>query len=113
VHLLPAGKLRGNPHRLVGNGAMESLLEEVKPMYRYVIIDTPPVLAASEALVFAKSADAAVICTMRDASRVDQVKKVRDRLISAGARTVGIVLNGVPVNQYAYRYGNYYGYMRK
>lgn len=113
VHLLPAGKLRGSPHRLVGNGELKAFLEEVAPRYRYIIIDTPPVLACSEALVFSRAADANLICTMRDASRLDQVKRTRDRLLAAGARTVGVVLNGVPAAQYAYRYGNYYGYKRR
>ena len=54
VHLLPAGRLKVSPHRLLGNGAWKSLLEQVPGSYGYVIIDTPPVLAASEALVLAK-----------------------------------------------------------
>ncbi len=49
VHLLPAGRLNTNPHRLLGNGAWKSLLDKVPDSYGYVIIDTPPVLAASEA----------------------------------------------------------------
>ena len=108
VHLLPAGKLRGSPHKLVGDGALKSLLDEVRSTYRYVIIDTPPVLAASEALVFAKAADASLICTMRDISRVDQVNATHERLFAANANPIGIVLNGVPTKQYAYRYGSYH-----
>jgi Mrp family chromosome partitioning ATPase len=82
-------------------------LDEVRSSYRYVIIDTPPVLAAGEALVLATAADASLICTMRDVSRVDQVNSVRERLLAAGARPVGVVLNGVPTRAYAYRYGSY------
>lgn len=42
--VLPAGKLGTSPHRLLGNGALRSLLEEVRAEYDFIIIDTPPVL---------------------------------------------------------------------
>jgi polysaccharide biosynthesis transport protein len=75
--------------------------------YRYVVIDTPPVLAASEALVLAKAADASLVSTMRDVSRMDQVRYTIERLATAGCRPVGTVLNGVPTNSYVSRYGDY------
>jgi capsular exopolysaccharide synthesis family protein len=107
VHILPAGKLQGSPHKLLGNGALRHLLEEVRSTYRHVVIDTPPILAAGEALVFAKASDASLICAMRDVSRMDQINTAHDRLVGAGANPVGVVLNGVPTKQYAYRYGTY------
>jgi capsular exopolysaccharide synthesis family protein len=108
VHLLPAGQLKGSPHRLLANGSWESLLEQIQTTYRYVIIDTPPVLAASEALVLAKAADATLICVMRDVSRADQVRKASERLLSAGGHPVGTVLSGVPTHRYnKYGYGTY------
>ncbi len=107
VHLLPAGRLRTNPHKLMGNGKVKELFDELRSRYRYIVIDTPPVLAASEALVLAKTADASLMCAMQDCSRLDQVRKGYNRLLAAGARPAGMVLNGVPVKRYAYRYGNY------
>ncbi|MEI8376346.1 MAG: polysaccharide biosynthesis tyrosine autokinase [Planctomycetota bacterium] len=107
VHFLPAGKLTGNPLNLLAGGAWPELLARIPADYRYVIIDTPPILATSEALVLAKGADAALICTMRDRSRTEQVLMVQNRLRAVGGRLVGVVLNGVPTNSYLYRYGNY------
>ena len=108
VDLLPAGKLKESPHLLLGNGSWKSLLAQIPAGYRYVILDTPPVLAASEALVLAKAADATLLCVMRDVSRADQVRKATERLLSAGGRPVGTVLSGVPTNRYnKYAYGTY------
>ena len=107
VHLLPAGRLNTNPHRLLGNGAWKSLVDKVPDSYGYVIIDTPPVLAASEALVLAKGADATLLCVMRDVSRADQVRKAAERLVAAGGRPVGTVLSGIPTRRYTYGYGTY------
>jgi capsular exopolysaccharide synthesis family protein len=107
VHFLPAGKPARNPLDLLADGAWAELLARIPADYRYVIVDTPPVLAASEALVLAKAADAAIICTMRDRSRTEQVLLVQKRLKAVGGNPVGIVLNGVPTKSYLYRYGNY------
>ncbi len=106
-HVLPAGRLSGNPHSLLGAGRLDSLLEDLRARYRYIVLDTPPVLAAGETLLLSKAADACLICAMQDASRMSQVEKARARLESVGCRIEGIVLNGVPVRHYAYRYGSY------
>lgn len=107
LDVLPAGKLHASPHKLLGNGALGSLLEAARATYRYVVIDTPPILSASESLVLAKSADAALLCVMRDYSRMAQVRAAFDRLVDAGARPVGAVFNNVPTSRYAYTYGDY------
>lgn len=107
VHLLPAGDLHCSPHKLMGTQSFQQLLEEVRLWYRYIVIDTPPVLAASEALIMAREADGVLLCAMRDHSRESHVRLAYRRLIQTGARPLGKVLSGVPVRQYAYRYGTY------
>jgi succinoglycan biosynthesis transport protein ExoP len=107
LHILPAGRLQTSPHRLMHNSVFKSLLDHATTRYRYIIIDTSPILAASESLILARYADATLICTLRDVSRVAQVKKAYERLLATGARPIGAVLNGVPAHLYAYRYGTY------
>ncbi|MBI3466178.1 MAG: polysaccharide biosynthesis tyrosine autokinase [Planctomycetes bacterium] len=107
VHVLPAGKLTSNPHGLLGNDSFNAVLEEARARYRYIIIDTPPVLAASEALLLAASADAALMCVMRDRSSMDKVARTYARLKGSGANLLGAVLNGVPASYYARTYGDY------
>ncbi|MCL4722065.1 MAG: exopolysaccharide synthesis protein, partial [Gammaproteobacteria bacterium] len=107
VDVLPAGKLSCSPHRLLGNGAFYKLIDSLRQRYHFVVIDTPPVLAASESVVLNRAADGFLLCSMRDVSRLDQIVETRDRLMAAGATPVGTVLNGVPTRQYGYRYGRY------
>lgn len=107
VHLLPAGKLHKSPHKLLGSPAMQTLLNELRDKYRYIVIDTPPILSAAEALQLAKLADGTIVCTMRNYSRERQVRLAYQRLVSAGARPLGAVFNAVPTRRYAYTYGSY------
>jgi Mrp family chromosome partitioning ATPase len=107
LDVLPAGKLESNPHQLLGNGSQDAFRKSIPDRYRYVIIDTPPILAASESLMLASLADASIVCVLRDVSRIDQVRKAYDRLQTTGGNPVGLVLNGVPSKSYAYTYGSY------
>lgn len=107
VHILPAGVLKDSPHKLLGDDSLLKLLAELRKTYRHIIIDTSPILSACESLVLAKAADGALLCTMRDLSRIDQVQKAYERLVNTGARPLGAVLNGVPTGRYAYLYGAY------
>ncbi len=52
-------------------------------------------------------ADAAILCTRRDFSRVSQSQAAYARMQSAGVKVAGAVINGIPIRQYAYQYGNY------
>ena len=105
--VIPAGRLRTSPHRLLGNGALHSFMKEVRSMYDHIIIDTPPILAASEALVLAREADRSLMCAMTNTSRIDQIKKAHERLVDAGGKPIGVVLNGVPTSHYLHQYGAY------
>jgi capsular exopolysaccharide synthesis family protein len=110
LHILPAGRLRRNPHVLLTTQTFNALLNQVRASYEYIIIDSPPLLVASEAFVLAKAADGTVMCAMRDLSRGPQLRFACERLFAAGVRPLGLVLNGVPTGEYSSRYGGNYSY---
>lgn len=107
VHLLPAGQLKRNPHKLMSVGVLRRLLDQLRDQYQYIVIDTPPILSASEALLLAKVADGTVLSSRRNISRESQVRIAYERLMKAGARPLGAVFNGVPTRSYAQTYGSY------
>ena len=107
VHILPAGDLMKSPHKLLGGGRFKTLVEWARRRYRYVVVDTPPILAASESMVMAQGADGTLVCAMRALSREGHVKMTLERLRTVGVRPIGTVLSGVPTRQYARRYGSY------
>lgn len=116
VHVLPAGYLDASPHRILAPSALRDLLDHALNDigYRYVLFDTAPVLAAGETLAVAAEVDATLLCVMRDVSRLDNVERTIRRLESTGASMAGMVFNGVPSRQYAYRYGDYrYGELQR
>ena len=107
IHVLPAGKLRTTPHRLITPDSMSALIQQALELYTYVVVDTAPVLAAGESLAVASAVDSSLLCVMRDVSRVDNIARTTKRLEAVGANLIGTVFSGVTARQYAYRYGDY------
>jgi capsular exopolysaccharide synthesis family protein len=107
AYVLPAGRLKGNPHHVFEGFRVEKLLAALRDSFDTILIDTPPVLAASDALVYAKAADLVVFCSLAESSRASQVRAAVERLRGTGANVAGAVLSGVSVGSYVYRYGSY------
>lgn len=112
--LLPSGRPPVNPSELLGSAKMDGLVREMAARYddRFIIFDTPPVLAASEALVLSQKVDGVVLVVRQGASGRSQIKRIVELI--GREKIIGIVFNGYVrsyledrvLGQYAY-YGDY------
>ena len=84
------------------------VVDRATAAYKYVIIDTAPVLSASETLAVSAAVDATLVCVLRDVSRMENVSRTTLRLEAAGANIAGTVFSGVAASRYAERYGDYH-----
>ncbi|MEE2024491.1 MULTISPECIES: GumC family protein [Alkalimonas] len=106
VDLMPAGSIPLNPLELLSSERKVELLELLKQQYDTIIIDTPPVLAVSDALVLSPLVDATIMVVKADATRRGQVNLALGRLAHAHARIYGVVLNQLDTGKAE----NYYGH---
>src|SRR5213594_2683650 len=91
----PAGSLPRNPADLVSSPRMRQALERLRSQYDFVIVDTPPVLPVTDAVVLAREADAVVLVVKGHGTPSALVREARDRLLMAGAALLGVVVNDV------------------
>ncbi len=92
---------------------MRDLLGTLGAMYDYVIIDTPPVLSVTDAVLLSKLADSTMLVIRAGMTDKGALRRVCDVLAHVDARIVGVVLNAADSNDpdhyyYGGRYGKYY-----
>ena len=108
--LLPSGPTPPNPAELLGSGRMSALLVDWSASADVVIIDTPPLLAVTDAAVLAARSDGVILVASVNETGRDSLKHSVTVLEGTGARLLGVVANKVPVSgKGAYYYAGYYG----
>jgi capsular exopolysaccharide synthesis family protein len=111
LFFIPAGPLPPNPAELVGSARMRTTLERLQESYDFIILDTPPVLPVTDAIVLSREADGVVLVVKGHDTPRDLVRRARDQLAQSGAHLLGAVVNNVDLGWGdLYFYGRYYGY---
>lgn len=110
LFVLPAGPLPPNPAELIAGARMQSTLDGLSSSYDLIILDTPPVLVASDAVVLGKSADGVVFVVCAGRTDRGAARQAVEQLASVGARILGAALNDPDAKLPAYRYGGYHQY---
>jgi tyrosine-protein kinase len=109
LDLLAAGQIPPNPSELLGSAAMASLLERLSNSYDMVLLDSPPLLPVTDAVVLSKMAGGAVVIVGADRIHRPQLQQSLDSLETAGAHLFGIVMNKIARREAAaYGYGGGY-----
>jgi capsular exopolysaccharide synthesis family protein len=115
LSILPSGPLPPKPAEILGSNRMSFLLSFLKRRYDIIIIDTPPILPATDALLLASQIDGVVLLVKAGATDRKMVKKVVEQIKNSQANLIGIVLNQVNIEKEGYYkyynkyYSKYYG----
>ncbi|MEK3885262.1 CpsD/CapB family tyrosine-protein kinase [Paenibacillus sp. PL2-23] len=109
MDILTAGVIPPNPAEMVGSKRMVELLEELKGWYDLILIDTPPLLAVTDAQIIATKCDGAILVVDQGRVKRDLAKKAIQHLEHVNARILGVVLNNVKRKASEEAYYYYYG----
>lgn len=93
LFIVPAGRPLPSP-ALLYERAITALLEDLKPDYRYVLIDCSPVTDYSDASFLAPKVDGVVMVVRSDSTKIDAAQRTKQQLEMAGGQVIGTVLNG-------------------
>lgn len=111
LYVMTSGPLPPNPAELLGSARMAELLEELREVADCVIIDTPPVLMVSDALVLLPHVDGALIAARLNFTTRQEAQDVRSIMERSQARVLGVVAGGTKHSPGYYHkrgYGGYY-----
>lgn len=110
LYALTGGVIPPNPSELLGSEQMKNVLQRAKEQYDYVLIDTPPVMPVTDALIVGRFVDGMILVIASAEVKVEMARDVKNQLVNAGANILGVVLNKVRSEHYGYGYGYYYYY---
>jgi polysaccharide biosynthesis transport protein len=111
LHVLPAGTPPPNPAELLASTNMRDVLAQLREEYDHIVVDTPPSLSVTDAVVLSQRADAVVLVIRSGQTTKQALRRARDILGRVGAKVVGVLLNAVDLSSPDYYY--YYEYQGK
>lgn len=109
--IIPAGQVPPNPTSLIQNDNFKAMIEIVRGLYDYVIIDTPPLGLVIDAAILAHYSDASLLVVKAGADKRRTVTKLKEQLEQSGSAFLGVILNKYDIHLDKYgSYGSYGGY---
>jgi polysaccharide biosynthesis transport protein len=111
LFVLPAGTPPPNPAELLASSNMRDLLNELRDKYDHIIIDTPPTLSVTDAVVLSQRVDAIILVIRSSKTTKQALRRARDILMQVNAKITGVLLNAVDLSSPDYYY--YYEYQGK
>jgi capsular exopolysaccharide synthesis family protein len=114
LFVITAGRTPPNPSELLSSERMTHLIANLeKGPFDWVLIDTPPVLAVTDAVIIAQKVKGVVFVIGSEMTRRVHAERALETLQSGTVRGVGAVLNRVDFERNKYYYSRYYGYQYK
>jgi non-specific protein-tyrosine kinase len=104
LKVLTSGPVPPNPAEILASKRMAEILALLKQSAEYVLIDTPPIIAVTDAAVLAPRVDGVLLVVNAGKTRRDLALKARDMLRQVNANLLGVVLNNATVDKSAYEY---------
>jgi tyrosine-protein kinase Etk/Wzc len=108
LSVLTSGTLPPNPSELLGGPQMERVLELLRDRFDMIVLDSPPLLAASDASVLGTKTDGVLLVVRAGQTERGAAQQAVQQLAVVGARVVGAVLNDPDAK--VPQYGGYYNY---
>jgi succinoglycan biosynthesis transport protein ExoP len=109
VDLICAGTVPNNPQELLASEQFKKIMQDFTTMYDYIIVDSAPIQAVSDAVVVSNVCDSIVYVVKYDSTSHKMINSGLSRFISLGHRVDGIVLNKVDLKK-AKKQGEYSGF---
>jgi capsular exopolysaccharide synthesis family protein len=114
LYVMPAGPVPPNPSELLSSIKLRILVSELQDRFDHVIIDSPPVIHVTDALIISPHVDGVVIVVKSNLTPREAVLRAKQALMDVNAKIFGVVINCVDLNAesyyYNYKYSYYHGY---
>ena len=112
LSIITSGSLPPNPSELLASTKMQDVINLLTKHFDMVILDSPPLLAVTDALILAKSVDGVILVIDPKKTKRGAIQQAVEQLKRLDARLLGIVLNNIKVKRSSYYYNREYYYSK-
>ena len=109
LYVLTSGAIPPNPAEILSSEKMKNLIEDLKNIYDYIFIDTPPIGLVTDAGVLSSFTDGVVLVVKSESVEKKYLEETKKKLDAVDARILGAILNSYKSEQKDYNYYSYYG----
>jgi capsular exopolysaccharide synthesis family protein len=110
LSLLSRGVPPPNPSELLGSRRMKDILKELRQQFEFILIDSPPVIALSDAAILSVLTDGVVLVFNGQRTSTPSAQKAVELLDALRVRFLGVILNAVNLDNPAYSYHRIYSH---
>ena len=110
LYVMPAGPVPPNPSELLSSIKLGYLVAELQDRFDHIIIDSPPVIHVTDALIISPHVDGVVIVVKSNHTPREAVQRAKQALADVNAKVFGVVLNCIDLNTESYYYNYKYAY---
>ena len=110
IDVIPAGTIPPDPTKLIESPQMSELLEALKLVYDYIVVDFPPVTVVSDSAILSSVIDGYLIVTLHGSTEISQMDETIRQLNFAKANVLGFVYNCKPASRKSYKKNSKYYY---
>ncbi len=108
LYLINSGPFPPNPAELLGSEKMASLIENLRQSFKYIIFDSPPMLAVSDALVLGPMIDGMILIVWAENTSRDALKQAKEKLDMLKIKTLGVIINNLNIRRLGFYYKHYH-----
>jgi capsular exopolysaccharide synthesis family protein len=113
VTVMCCGPIPPNPAELLHRERFQALIDEVQKAYDFVVFDSPPLGAVTDAAILAAQLDGVMVVVKSQSTTREALRVTARQLNDVGARVLGAVFNDVDLSHGRYGEGTYYYYRRE
>ncbi|MGL6130376.1 MAG: CpsD/CapB family tyrosine-protein kinase [Fusobacteriaceae bacterium] len=110
LDIVPANYFKGNVTEMFLSKKLSGYIDELRKLYDLIVIDTPPLTVATDALLLAEHGDGIIYVVGYDMVTKKELEHTRKLIDRSGAKIYGIVMNKVDKSGYSYGNYGYYNY---
>lgn len=111
LDIITSGVIPPNPSELLGSRKFQRFIDEMRDQYDTIILDSPPLLAVTDAQILTTLSDGTVVVVQHGVTKKDEISQAKDLLEKVKGNILGVVLSQIPPEDNGYYY--YYSYEDK